>query len=856
MKKLLLLVLLMNGLFAVAQVPGGQMPRGGGKPANIGHLYGKIIDAEGKGIAEASVLLLVAKMDSVSKKNKDVLLKGMTTKSNGEFNLEELPIMGKLKLKISAVGYKVFEQEFNNLAIGGNFDRDLGNIKLASDAKQLETVVVTATKPMMQMDIDKKTFNVEKNIVTAGGTAVDVMRNVPSVQVDIDGNVKLRNAAPQIYVDGRPSTLSLDQIPADAIESVEVITNPSAKYDASGGNAGILNIVLKKNKKSGYNGNIMAGIDRRGGWNLGGNINLRQDKFNFSAALMSNQMRNRTTGTVDRHNLGDIPVNIFQDNLNKTKGGFLFGKVGLDYFVSNRTTISASVIRVHGKFKPSETIDIKTDSLLQGETISRLSERISQSSREFNALGFQGGIKHNFKRQGEEWTADFNMFNGKNEGDGLYTTNYYNSDKTIAGTQIQQNLGDGKMGFMTIQTDYVRPFTGSTKLETGLRAQINNTENNNENFIKYPGATDYIKLSNATTNYKNTSSVYAAYVSFASSIKSNFGYKIGLRAESSNYKGDLLNTGQKFKNNYPISLFPSLFLSQKLANKQELQFSVTRRINRPNFFQLIPYTDYTDSLNITRGNPDLVPEFTYSAEFSYSKTFKGSNSLLATIYYKHTTDLITRYYDTAMNEISGKQDYISTYVNANSAVSYGSEITSINKLTPWWDITLNVNIYNSKINTDNVSGTSQDAMWSMFSKFNNNFKLPANFSIQLSADYQSKTNLPINTAQQFGPPMSQAQSASQGYIKAFYGVDLAIKKTFLKDNKASATLSFNDIFRSRKTDQYSRGIGFEQYYYRLNNPQMVRLTVSYRFGKIDMSLFKRQNMKSQQEGMQNGMQMQ
>ncbi|MBN8787617.1 MAG: TonB-dependent receptor [Terrimonas sp.] len=856
MKKLLLLVLLMNGLFAVAQVPGGQMPRGGGKPANIGHLYGKIIDAEGKGIAEASVLLLVAKMDSVSKKNKDVLLKGMTTKSNGEFNLEELPIMGKLKLKISAVGYKVFEQEFNNLAIGGNFDRDLGNIKLASDAKQLETVVVTATKPMMQMDIDKKTFNVEKNIVTAGGTAVDVMRNVPSVQVDIDGNVKLRNAAPQIYVDGRPSTLSLDQIPADAIESVEVITNPSAKYDASGGNAGILNIVLKKNKKSGYNGNIMAGIDRRGGWNLGGNINLRQDKFNFSAALMSNQMRNRTTGTVDRHNLGDIPVNIFQDNLNKTKGGFLFGKVGLDYFVSNRTTISASVIRVHGKFKPSETIDIKTDSLLQGETISRLSERISQSSREFNALGFQGGIKHNFKRQGEEWTADFNIFNGKNEGDGLYITNYYNSDKTIAGTQIQQNLGDGKMGFMTIQTDYVRPFTGSTKLETGLRAQINNTENNNENFIKYPGATDYIKLSNATTNYKNTSSVYAAYVSFASSIKSNFGYKIGLRAESSNYKGDLLNTGQKFKNNYPISLFPSLFLSQKLANKQELQFSVTRRINRPNFFQLIPYTDYTDSLNITRGNPDLVPEFTYSAEFSYSKTFKGSNSLLATIYYKHTTDLITRYYDTAMNEISGKQDYISTYVNANSAVSYGSEITSINKLTPWWDITLNVNIYNSKINTDNVSGTSQDAMWSMFSKFNNNFKLPANFSIQLSADYQSKTNLPINTAQQFGPPMSQAQSASQGYIKAFYGVDLAIKKTFLKDNKASATLSFNDIFRSRKTDQYSRGIGFEQYYYRLNNPQMVRLTVSYRFGKIDMSLFKRQNMKSQQEGMQNGMQMQ
>lgn len=848
MKKLLLLILMLNGLIVFAQKPGG------GKPANIGHLYGKIIDGDGKGVGDASVLILISKMDTASKKSKDVLLKGMTTKSNGEFSLEELPVMGKLKLKVSAVGFKSFEQEFNNLAVGGGFDRDLGNIKLTSDAKQLEAVVVTASKPMMQMDIDKKTFNVDKNIVTTGGTAVDVMRNVPSVQVDIDGNVKLRNAAPQIYVDGRPSTLSLDQIPADAIESVEVITNPSAKYDASGGNAGILNIVLKKNKKSGYNGNIMAGIDRRGGWNVGGNLNVRQDKFNFSAALMSNQMRNKTFGNVNRYNSGDIPVNIFQDNLNKTKGGFLFGKVGLDYFVSNRTTISASVIRVQGKFKPNETIDITTDSLLQSGIITKYSDRLSTSSRAFNALGFQGGIKHNFKKQGEEWTADFNMFNGRNEGDALYTTNYLNDNKTIAGSQLQKNVSDGKNSFLTIQTDYVKPFAGSTKLETGLRAQITKTENNNENLVRYPGAPDYIKLPGAQTNYKNTNNVYAAYVSFASSIKSNFGYKIGVRAESSNYTGNLLNTGQKFKNNYPVSLFPSLFLSQKLNNKQELQFSVTRRINRPNFFQLIPYTDYTDSLNITRGNPNLVPEFTYSAELSYSKTFKGSNTLLATVYYKHTTDLITRYYDTAVNEISGKQDYISTYVNANSAIAYGSEITSVNRISPWWDITLNVNVYNSKINTDNIAGTSQAAMWSMFGKWNNNFKLPANFSMQLSLDYQSKTNLPISTGQQFGPPMSQAQSASQGYIKAFYGVDLAIKKTFLKDNAASATLSFNDIFRTRKTDQYSKGIGFEQYYYRLNNPQMVRLTVSYRFGKIDMSLFKRQNMKSQQEGMQNGMQ--
>jgi ferric enterobactin receptor len=829
-----------------------QGPPPGKAPGKIGHLYGKVVDSTGKAIAEASILLLESQFNPDTKKTKEILLKGMTTKGNGEFSLEGLPIISKLKLKISAVGYTNLEQTIAPL--GGNFDKDLGNIQLSLEAKQLQAVVITAEKPLMKMDIDKKTFNVDKNIVTAGGTAVDVMRNVPSVQVDIDGNVKLRNAAPQIYVDGRPTTLSLDQIPADAIESVEVITNPSAKYDASGGNAGILNLVLKKNRKSGYNGNVMAGIDRRGGWNAGGGFNLRQDKFNFSANFMTNQMRNRTSGSVDRYNSGDTAVNIFQDNLNKTKGGFIFGKLGLDYFVTNRTTISAGVIRVHGKFKPNEVINIQTDSLYSGNTYSKFSDRVSQSSREFNALGFQAGMKHNFKTAGEEWTADFNMFNGKFEGDALYTTQYFDDNGNVAGTQLQQNMSTGKTMFMTIQTDYVKPFKGATKLETGLRAQLNTLENNTDNFIRYPGSPDYVKIAAATTNYKNNNNVYAAYASLSSKIGENFGYKIGLRAESSAYTGKLLNTGEKFKNNYPVSLFPSLFLSQKLGKKQELQFSVTRRINRPNFFQLIPYTDYTDSLNITRGNPDLVPEFTYSGEFSYSKTFTGNNTFLTSLYYKYTNHLITRYYDTAVNEISGKPDYISTFVNANSAQSYGLELTSVNTIAKWWDITTNVNFYNSRINTDNISGSSQDAIWSMFAKLNNNYKLPKNFTIQLSADYQSKTNLPISTAQQFGPPMASAQSASQGYIKAFYGVDIAVKKTFLKDNKASATLSFNDVFRSRKSDQYSQGVGFEQYYYRLNNPQMVRLTVTYRFGKVDMSLFKRQNLKGQAEGAQGGMQ--
>jgi outer membrane receptor protein involved in Fe transport len=856
----------------MAQFPGAPGGKGNTQAMNMGHIYGKIVDSFGKPISEVSVILLQNKFDSVSKKKKDVLLKGLTTKANGEFSFEGLPIFGPLKLKISAVGYKAIDQTvaFQMKMDAGamkpnadasaqmsamtnminNFDKDLGNIVLANDAKQLAGVTVTANTSALKMDIDKKVFNVDKNIVSAGGTALDVMKNVPSLQVDIDGNVKLRNATPQIYIDGRPTTLTLDQIPADAIESVEVITNPSAKYDASGGSAGILNIVLKKNKKTGYNGNVMAGVDKHGGVNGGGSFSVREGKINLSASAMVNQMHNKTTGTTDRLNFGDTQTHVYQDNHNKTNGGFMFGRLGLDYFVTNRTTLSLSVIRVHGEFRPEETIDITTDSIFNSEILSSsYSQRLSNSKREFNALGFQGGMKYNFPKAGEELTIDGNVFKGKNEGNSMYTTNYYDGS-TISGTQQQQVISSGGNKFITIQTDYVKPITDKTKLETGLRAQMNRIKNDNETFIQGVGGSDFVKIPSATNNYSNHDNVYAAYASFTSAIK-DFGYKVGLRAESSNYNGELSNTGETFSNKYPISLFPSVFFSQKLKNKQELQLSFTRRVRRPNFFQLIPYVDYTDSLNIRKGNPNLKPEFTKSLEMSYSKTLKGNNSILASIYFKNTTDLITNYLDTAINPVTGKQDLINTYVNANSSYSYGAEATSVNYLKKWWDLTANVNIYNSKINTDNINGTSQDAMWSWFGKINNNFKLPKNFTIQLSGDYQSKTNLPVNNSTgQMGPPMSQAQSSSQGYIRPFWGVDMAFKKTFLKNNAAAITLSISDIFKTRKQDQYSYSEFFEQNYYRINNPQMIRLNFSYRFGKMDATLFKRQNMKSQGEGMQ------
>ncbi len=303
-------------------------------------------------------------------------------------------------------------------------------------------------------------------------------------------------------------------------------------------------------------------------------------------------------------------------------------------------------------------------------------------------------------------------------------------------------------------------------------------------------------------------------------------------------------------------MFPSIFLSQKLKGDQEIQLSATRRINRPNFFQLIPFADYTDELNITKGNPALVPEFTSSLEMSYSKQFNKNHNILTSAYYKKTTDLITRYLDKGINPFTGKDAIISTYINANSSASYGMEFTSQDFLTKWWDVTTNVNVYNSTINATNVTDMAASSMWSVLGKLNSNFKLPADFTAQLSATYQSKTNLPQGGGGGGfggGPPgarggggpggggFGQAQSAAQGYIEPFYGIDIAIKKTFLKTKAVSATLSLSDIFRTRSFNQYSESEYFTQYYNRLRDPQMIRLTLAYRFGKIDALLFKRKN---------------
>ena len=833
-------------LFAQQPQRNGNRGTQGAGTMSTGRFYGKIVDGSTtKGIDAASVLLIQSKPDSSGNK-KDVTIAGQLSTSKGEFSMDNLPAMGQFRLTVSAIGYTPFEKtvQFDPQ----NRDKDLGNIKLEADIQQLGEVTIVATKPMFQMGVDRKIFNVDKNIVTTGQTATEIMKNVPGVNVDIDGNVTLRNAAPTIFVDGRPTTLTLDQIPADAIESVEIITNPSAKFDASGGTAGILNVVLKKNRKAGYNGNIRAGIDSRGKINAGGDINIKQGKFNFFLGLDLRQRKSLSEGHTYRENIysNKLQNTILDQSSNSTNTGqFLFGRIGFDYLMDNRNSLTLSMSLPNGEFNSSQVDNIHIDTM-SSPVKTQDAIRTTVNKRNFKNFGPALGYKHLFPKQGRELTADFNYNTSSNSGSGDYTTQYYNTNGSILGDPALQRLtSSGSSTYWTVQSDYTSP-VGKGKFESGLRAAVRDNKNVNDNAAFDYDLNKFIIIPSASSNYKYTDEVYAAYSTYSNKLGENFSYQLGLRAESSQYRGTLLSTGETFSNKYPIEFFPSVFVTQTLSPGQDMQLNYSRRINRPNVWQQIPYYDVSDLLNIRVGNPALKPEFTNSFELNYSKSLGSGHSLLTSAYFKQTNNLITNYqsrqYDVPLPD--GKLDsaMVISYINANSSRSYGLEITSKNPLAKWANVTTNLNFYNARIDNSGIDeNLGVNDRWAFFGKINFDFKLPANFTIQLSGDYQSRTLVPQGGGGRGGGFFGGSNSAAQGYINPNYGVDVAIRKDFMKDKKASVTLSVNDVFKSRIYDSHSENSVFIQDSWRKRDAQIFRLNFSYRFGKFDVSLFKRNN---------------
>ncbi len=802
---------------------------------NSNSLYGKVIDkTTGKGLAAVSVQLYMAS-------KKDSLVTAMFTKANGDFMFSDIPVRDSFWLSMSAIGYVPQEQPLEFLPAGNSassaIQKDLGNILLEQDVQTLTGVTVTAQRPALQMGIDRRVFNPERSLTATGGTAVDVMKNIPSVTVDVDGNVTLRNSSPQIFVDGRPTILTLDQIPADNIERVELITNPSAKFDAAS-TGGIINVVLKRNKRVGLNGVASLGVGHPDILNGNLNLNAREGKFNFFASGSYNQSGGKSDGLTERQNKDNGVIdNYFNQRSDNTRDRrFNALRFGLDYFLDNRNTISVTQAIVRGKFRNSEVQD--QEYFNSNKILERYGDRSSEGESGFKRYTSELNFSHKFPDAGKELTAGITY----NYGDGNTRTNilnrFFNADGTEFSTPARvRNQGNNNNDQVTMQIDFVNPINENARLETGVRSYVNNYSNRFSTFAMSNGSEVLLPLSN---NIEYREMVNAFYLTYSNKIKT-FTYQAGLRAEHSDFKGKLVDKGQEFGYKYPDSfkqlfdaLFPSLFLTKQLNERAEMQLNYSRRIRRPRFNQLNPFIDINDPVNISQGNPQLRPEFTNSFELNYSKQYNGG-SMLASAYFRNNQGDITRYSDTITsaqyqqlnNAAVDPNAILNTFVNAQRTNRIGAEFTLQHKFGKNFDITPTINAeyqdVKAEINGLNLSNNGINWEAKLITNYRITTAEPSffnNFSFQTIGEYESPRIMP------------------QGKQIPQYSVDLALRKDFLKDKRASITFSINDIFWTNRWGAIYDTENFYQESYR-RNIRSFRLNFSYRFGNADFKLFNR-----------------
>ena len=816
-----------------------------------GVVKGIVTEEETKlGIASASIQVYQDVLDTVSHHVKELLVGSMITDNDGSFKLGSLPTPAKLKLVVAVVGHETYQKVFSLSA--EQKSQDVGTISMVTSSSNLKDVTVNATSDQFfKMGVDRKIFSVAQSLVSTGQTAEEVMAQIPSVDVDLDGNVSLRGGSPQLYIDDKPTTLTLDQIPSDIIDKVELITNPSAKFDASSNGGSIINIVLKKDRKGGYNGGLSAGIDTKGALTYGGDIAFRQGKFNLFARGRYRQRDNESQNSTRRNFLNNDTA-ISQRGNSNNSGSFTFLNAGVDYLMDDRNTFTIEGRYVKGVFDRNQPTYV--DSLAAGDpfSYSRLS---TMSGFQFKNLNAELSYKHLFNESGDH-NLSFNgrYSNSDNGNSSDLNTGIYNDPAYLDPRYpniLRTTIGDGKRKNYTFQLDYVNPITENSKIEAGLRADISNSDNSSFQYDDSTGTATSLEGMNLneriSSEYSYKEKVYAAYAIWSSKISEKLSYQLGLRGEHYEYDGTNYPVDGKnpahFDVKYNLNLFPSAFLTYAISDRQDLQASYSRKTNRPNFWQLIPVYDYSDPYNIRVGNSNLKPEFTNLFELNYNIRYGQNNNFLVGTYMRQTMNMITRYqYIDSQVDPLNDSTIVNSYINANTSYTYGLEMTNKMTLFKLWDLTANLNVFNSIINTKGLDGANiKNQRWSWFAKLNNSFKLPAGFTLQVSGDYHAKTVLPNGSGNGRGGFGGGNLGTAQGYIAPRYGFDAAIKKDWKygQGNSVSFTASISDIFGTEKRDSYSRTAITEEFSSSFRTPRIVRFTLSWRFGQIDKSLFKR-----------------
>jgi len=837
MKFLITIALLTIVLAVSAQPPGGGGRGGdrggrGGKMSystlpTIGTITGFVIDSlTNEPIQFATIRVYFARKDS--------LVGGGVTDEKGYFKIEEVR-PGPHYLKIEFIGFN--ERKLPRFMLKPNAPaHDIGKFLLPPDQSMLDQAEITTEKKFMQSSFDKKIYNVSQLISSESGSASEILEAIPSVQVDIDGNISLRGSGNvTILIDGKPSSLTgfdraaiLEQIPASSIERIEVITNPSAKYDPDG-MAGILNVVLKKDKKQGFNGAVSGGYSGNynydklwSGLNASANANYRRGKVNVYANY------GHRSNDSWRENIS-LRETFFDDSLpfldqysfgGRTRESHLI-KGGFDFDFNDFNVLS---ITGNYSVKLSGSTNDKTYKELDPtQTLQNLFVRESESVK--NSSSYDIGLNHTkkFRKSNQELVLQANY----SHADGINNTDireiYFDTDSNLLAIDpfLQNNGTNSNSRIITLQADFTTPYKKKGKIEFGYKSILRDINNdfNSETYDSVEAV--YISDTLLNNNFLYKEYVHALYGTFGNEWK-KWKYQFGLRAEMVDMESKLITTNESFANPY-TSLFPSGNLAYGINKKTEIQVSYSRRIHRPSMRSVNPFTNFSDPANIRVGNPFLRPEYINSYELGFMK-FSKKNTFSSSIFFKQTNDVITR-----LRSVDTAGIGTLTYFNINKAYNYGLELVYITNLTKWLNINSSFTFTQNILDGSNVESDLNIAGITYFGRVMATIKVNKQFSIQASAKYFS------------------GFVSLQGTSGPFTSADLMAKYSFLK-NKASLSLRLKDAFNTRQFSYSSLGTGFTQDFSNKRMSRTLNLTFSYRFGKMDSKRKKRSGKGGGREG--------
>lgn len=779
---------------------------------NATGVAGQVNQAGNKPVEFATVTLLKAK-DST-------LVKGAIADINGHYEFEQVK-QGKYLIAAVSIGMtKTYSPVFD---VTGN-KVQVPTVSLAAVSKALKGVDVTARRPFVEQKADKMVVNVESSITAAGGSAMEVLEKSPTINVDKDGNVSMKGkAGVVIMIDGKPTNMTsldlaemLKSMPATNVDQIELISNPSAKYDAAG-NAGIINLKLKKNTSYGTNGNLTASVAQgiRPRWNGGLNLNHRNAKFNvFGSYNYSHREAQQDLG-VYRSFTDENGLRIYdQTNKMHQKSDYQGGKIGADYFISKGHTIGVMVdLADRTQRYPSNSITNIGNGTRVDSTLHTNSNYDSKWRRGSYNINYRGILDST----GRELNIDLDYARNTDK----QTTNIYSlsrdaEGKSILGSDTSRNNQPSRIEIKTAKLDYVHPLKNQAKLEAGVKMSFVTTDNNARFDSLRNNA--WILDDNRSNHFIYKENVNAAYINFNKQFK-KLNIQLGLRGEQTNISGTSESVNAKGNNvvkndSSYFNLFPNVGLNYVLNKSNTLGLTYSRRIERPSYEDLNPFEFYIDRYTKQSGNPYLRPQ--YSNNFELTHTFK--DFLITSIGYSHTKDMMTRILEAEVDRTTGDTSVIRyKYQNVAKSDNFNLNISVPMPITKWWMSFTTVSVSYAKYQTVVDNNLVKLASGAFFGRTQQTFTLSKNTAAEVTFFYVSP----------------QVTNEGLFKMKSMSSLDLGVSQKIMK-GKGSLKLNVTDVFRTNYFRGDFNNAGRYTSIYSRWDAQQVRLTFNYRFGNTNV----------------------